>query len=79
MRASQRAPKTPTNVSIRAELVKRAKELGLNLSGLLESAIEQAIKDAEREVWLASNEQAFETYNAFVEKHGVFGDDWREF
>ena len=79
MRASTRARKTPTNLSIRTDLVERARTLGINLSGLLEQAIEHAIKDAERAAWLASNEEAIDAYNTFVDKHGVFSDDWRKF
>jgi antitoxin CcdA len=73
------ARKTPTNVSIRADLVKRAKELGLNLSGLLESALEQAIRKAEAEQWMRENEEAIDYYNAWVKKHGSFADQWRKF
>jgi post-segregation antitoxin (ccd killing protein) len=29
--------------------------------------------------WLARNELAIEQYNAFVERHGVFGDEHRGF
>ena len=68
MRALPSKRKTPTNLSVRADLVRRAKELDLNLSGLLETAIEQAIKAAERDAWLAANEDAIRAYNARVEK-----------
>jgi antitoxin CcdA len=78
VRASQ-ARKTPTNVSIRADLVKRAKALGLNLSGLLEDAIEQAIRAAEREAWQHENAEAIDSYNEWIEKHGTFADRWRKF
>jgi len=71
--------KTPTNVSVRADLVRRAKELNLNLSGLLEGALVEAIKVAEREAWLAENEEAFEAANAHMAKHGLFSDQWRKF
>jgi antitoxin CcdA len=71
--------KTPTNLSLREDLVRRAKALNLNLSEVVESALEQAIVDVERSNWLAENEQAIDAYNAFVEKHGVFGDTRRQF
>lgn len=78
-RASTRSRKTPTNVSVRSDLVVRARQLKLNLSGLLEAAIEQAIRTAERDAWLATNDDAIRAYNTRVEKHGVFSDDWRKF
>jgi antitoxin CcdA len=61
------------------DLVRRAKQLGLNLSEVVETAIEVAIRDRERTAWLAENQQAIRQYNAFVDEHGVFSDDWRAF
>lgn len=77
--AGTRARRVPTNVSLRADLVARAKELRLNISGLAEAAIEQAIKVAEHKAWLAENEEAFEAYNARIKKHGLFSDRYRKF
>lgn len=77
--APPRSRKAPTNLSIRADLVTRAKKLGLNLSELLETALEQALRDHERQAWLAENEEAISAYNARVGERGVFSDDWRRF
>ena len=74
-----RARKAPTNLSLRIDLVQRAKALGLNLSEVVESALEKAIREAEQARWLVENEKAIEYYNAFVEKHGVFGEEYRQF
>lgn len=71
--------KTPTNLSLRADLVRRARELKINLSAVLEAALEQAVRAAEREAWLAENAEAIDDYNARVAKLGVFSDDWRRF
>ncbi len=79
MPATARPRKAPTNVSIRPELAARAKELGLNLSALLETALEQAIRDAERAQWLAENKEAIEQYNVRIRKHGLFSDRFRKF
>lgn len=65
--------KAPTNLSLRIDLVQRAKALDLNLSEVVESALEQAIVKAEQARWLAENEDAIDYYNAFVEKYGLFG------
>jgi antitoxin CcdA len=78
-RASSRPRKVATNLSARADLVRRAKQLGVNLSDVLERALEHAIREREREQWLTDNEDAIDGYNRFVAKHGVFGDDWRKF
>jgi antitoxin CcdA len=71
--------KQATNVTLRVDLAQRAKELGLNLSGLLEEALERAIREAERKRWLEENREAFEDANDHFAKHGLFSDAWREF
>jgi antitoxin CcdA len=78
-RAAPTPRKVATNLSVRADLVRRARALGLNLSELLSDALETAIHDAERAEWLRENADAIDAYNARVAEHGVFSDDWREF
>lgn len=79
MRAGRAPRKTPTNLSVREDYVRRARALKLNLSELLETALETAIRDAEREAWLKENEEAMAEYNAQVSVHGVFSDGLRRF
>ncbi len=71
--------KAPTNLSLRSDLVRKAKALNINLSELLEASLEQAIRQAEERAWLAANAEAIDTYNASVAQRGVFSDDWRRF
>jgi antitoxin CcdA len=71
--------KVATNLSVRADLVRAARGLDLNLSEVLEAALEQAIRDGERRAWLAENEAAIDAYNEQVVKQGVFSDGWRRF
>jgi antitoxin CcdA len=68
-----------TNLSLRAELVQRAKELGLNISELLDAALEEAVQGAEAQAWRAENQDAITAYNAQVEKRRVFSSSWRRF
>jgi antitoxin CcdA len=82
MRMGDAAPtvrKTATNLSLRADLVQRARDLKLNLSAVLEVALERAVRQAEDAAWLAENADAIDDYNARVAKRGVFSDDWRRF
>lgn len=76
---ARRVRKAPTNLSLRIDLVERAKALDLNLSEVVETALEQAIVAAEQARWLAENEAAIDYYNKFIEKHGLFGEEFREF
>jgi antitoxin CcdA len=73
------ARKSATNLSLRVDLVRRAKALGLNLSQVVESALENAIREREQTTWLEENQQAIHDYNEFVAAHGVFGDELRQF
>lgn len=71
--------KVPTNLSLRADLVRRAKALGINLSEAVDAALEEVIRTQEQDTWLANNRDAIDAYNAGVERRGVFSDDWRRF
>jgi len=79
MRMTTARTKVATNLSVRADLVRAARALDLNLSEVLELALEQAIRDGERRAWAAENEDAIDAYNRQVEKRGVFSDHWRKF
>jgi antitoxin CcdA len=71
--------KTATNLSLRPELVRRAKQLKLNLSQILEDALKDEIRKAERAAWLAENQDAIDSYNQGIAKRGVFSDGRRRF
>ncbi|OGT88536.1 MAG: acetoacetyl-CoA synthase [Gammaproteobacteria bacterium RIFOXYA12_FULL_61_12] len=74
-----RAPKKPTNVSINSELLAIAKELKINLSATLETALTQLVNARQRELWKRENQTAIEAYNQLVEEQGIFSDDLRSF
>ena len=71
--------KTATNLSLRSDLVRRAKALGLNLSEVVDTALEGVIVEAEKQQWLVENRDAIAEYNDVVAKRGVFGDGRRRF
>jgi antitoxin CcdA len=73
------APKKPVNLSLNSDLLKLSKDLGLNLSGLAEEAIAQAVRSRLEEAWLKENAEAIQAYNKRVEAHGVFSDGLRSF
>lgn len=74
-----RLRKAATNLSLRADLVNQARTLGLNLSALVERALEEAIRDKQREAWLTENRDAIQAYNAQVERRSVFSEGRRRF
>lgn len=71
--------KSRTNTSLRPDLVRRAKELQLNLSEIFERALEDKIREVERQRWLEDNSDAIDAYNARVAERGVFSDGRRRF
>lgn len=73
------APKKAANLSINEDLLARAREMNINLSATLEQALSEALRQRQREQWLADNKEAISAYNAHVEKHGVFSDGLRSF
>jgi antitoxin CcdA len=75
-------PKTPkknTTVTINGDLLRIARELGLNLSGTLEARLVEIIAAQRREQWLAENAPAIASYNERIERDGCFSDDNRRF
>ena len=71
--------KTATNLSARADIVAEAKELGLNLSEVFESALAEAVRRKREDAWLAENREAIASYNTRVAREGLFSDGWRKF
>ncbi len=79
MPSPQRKRKIPTNLSLPPDLVRRARELGLNLSEVVGAALEAAIREAEATTWLDENREAIDEYNVLVAKRGVFSEGRRRF
>jgi antitoxin CcdA len=79
MRMSARAKKVATNLSLRADLVAEAKALALNLSDVVEAALEVAVREAREAAWLAENREAIDQYNEHVAEHGLFSEGQRRF
>lgn len=73
------APKKAANVSVNSDLLRRAKELGVNLSQTLEMQLEQIVRDAARQRWLEENREALESFNRYIEKYGSALDKHRAF
>ena len=73
------APKRATNLSINSDLLEKSKALKINLSATLEQALTAKLAANEADNWAKSNKQSIKIYNNFVEEHGCFGDEFREF
>ena len=73
------ASKRPANVSVRAELLDKAKRLGINLSRTLEDRLTELVREGEAREWLAQNQRAIDAYNKRVEREGIWSDGLRGF
>ena len=73
------APKKPTNLSVNSDLLKKARELDINLSAALEQALRTKLAESEAEKWVKANKRAIKAYNDFVEENGLFADEHRSF
>jgi len=71
--------KRPTNLSINADLLDKARKLGVNLSQTLEDRLVEVVREAERRDWLKNNRKAIDAYNDRVNRDGVWSDGIRGF
>jgi antitoxin CcdA len=72
-------PKKSANLSINAELLQQAKQLNINLSQTLELHLSEIVRQAQREQWLAENQDALDEYNRRIDTRGTFSDGLRRF
>jgi antitoxin CcdA len=75
----QSAPKKPTNLSINSDLLKKARDLEINLSAALEQALTSQLKARQAQQWLDQNKNAIAAYNKSVDGNGAFSDELRSF
>ena len=75
----QNAPKKPTNLSINSDLLKKARDLEINLSATLEQALTSHLKAKQAQQWLEQNKNSITAYNKSIDENGVFSDGLRSF
>jgi antitoxin CcdA len=66
------APKKATNVSVNSDLLRQAKELGVNVSALTEQSLAARVKDIKIARWEEENKEAIESYNAMIARDGLW-------
>ena len=73
------APRKATNLSVNSDLLTKSRALNINLSATLEKALKEELAKRRASQWAEENRAAIKSYNQFVEQHGCFGDEFREF
>jgi antitoxin CcdA len=64
-------PKKATNVSLSAELVDQARQLGINVSEACQTGLAAEVKAAREAAWKAENRAAMESWNRYTQDHGL--------
>ena len=72
-------PKRAVNLSVDAELLKVAKDMHLNLSSTLEAALRGITEEERIRRWRAENKEVVASYNAYIERNGVLGEELLDF
>jgi len=68
--------KRQTNLSVRADLIDAARSARLNLSAILERALESELARVRRRQWREENAASIEAYNRHVKNGGTFTEMW---
>lgn len=65
------AKRRAVNLSLDGDLVKAAKEAGINISQVSEAALRAATKAEQDRRWKEENRAAFDYWNKWVERNGL--------
>jgi antitoxin CcdA len=68
--------KRQTNLTVRADLIEAARSARLNLSAILERALENELARVRRRQWREENAASIEAYNRQVKDGGTFAQMW---
>jgi antitoxin CcdA len=72
-----KAPRRAANVSINADLLRQARELGVNLSRTLETRLEEIVREERKRQWREENRAAIEAFAEHIERNGTIADAFR--
>jgi antitoxin CcdA len=70
-------PKRAVNVSVDAEILAQAKRQGINLSAALEGELRRLTEEERIKRFQEEHREAFESYNRFIEEHGIWSEKYR--
>jgi antitoxin CcdA len=69
--------KRAVNVTVDEHVLADAKQLGMNLSQVLEDELRRRVKEEKTRRWQEENKDAIESHNRFIEKHGIWSVKYR--
>jgi antitoxin CcdA len=74
-RGPKPGPKKAVNLSVDAAILKMAKDMDINLSQALEDQLRKMTEAERIRRFRQENKAFFESYNAYIERNGVFGEE----
>ncbi|MDK9720992.1 MAG: type II toxin-antitoxin system CcdA family antitoxin [Rhodospirillales bacterium] len=74
-----KAGKKAVNVTVNQDLLRQAREAGLNLSAALEEKLAEEVRSIRKARWQEENRDAIDAYNRYVERNGLWSDGYRRF
>jgi|KBSMisStaDraftv2_1062788.scaffolds.fasta_scaffold13949_3 antitoxin CcdA len=74
-RTSSRTRTVSVPVEIDEGLLMEAKTMAISLSRLVEEELRERVKAQRGRRWAEENKEFIESYNAYIERNGVFGED----
>ena len=69
----------PTNVTLLDALVREARALKVNVSRACEQGLAAEVAKTRAQRWLEENAAALDTWNVYIEEHGLPLDRYRQF
>lgn len=72
MRRFRDSPKRPINLSLNSAVLDLAREMGLNISQVVDELLLAEVEKRYRERWQEENAEAIAQYNARIEREGTF-------
>lgn len=64
------ASRRKTSLTLDADALDAARDLGINVSAVADAALRQAVAEARRRRWLEDNAEDFAAQSAWHERHG---------
>jgi antitoxin CcdA len=64
-------PKRPTNLSLNAQVLDLARELGINISQTVDALLAEEVRRRYWEKWKEENKEAVTAYNERIEREGL--------
>ena len=79
MHPSPKSSRKPANIALPVELYADAKELGIDIPGVCETALRNTVYLTKREKWTAENAEFIAEYNKRIEEEGPVLQEWNAF